>query len=127
MRPQPMIVVRNVPASSAWYQRVLGANGGHGGEEYEMIMVDGRMILQLHKWEAHEHPFMGRPPQESDGNGALLWFQADRFDEAWARIAASGAKVLEGPLLNPNAQHREVWLCDPDGYTVVVCGPYGDL
>jgi hypothetical protein len=43
------------------------------------------------------------------------------------RVRAHGASVLEGPQVNPNARHREVWLRDPDGYVVVVAGPYGDL
>ena len=37
------------------------------------------------------------------------------------------AQVLEGPEVNPNAQHREIWLRDPDGYVVVLAGPCGDL
>jgi len=41
-------------------------------------------------------------------------------------VADLGAEVLEGPLVNVNAQHREVWIRDPDGYTVVVAGPPGD-
>jgi len=28
--------------------------------------------------------------------------------------------------VNPNAKHRELWVKDPDGYTVVVAEPDGD-
>ena len=31
MRPQPMIVVNDVQASSRWYQRLLNLDSGHGG------------------------------------------------------------------------------------------------
>ena len=36
-------------------------------------------------------------------------------------------EVLEGPHLNPNANHRELWLRDPDGYVVVLASAYGDV
>ena len=35
MRPQPLIAVRDVEASSRWYQRLLDCKSGHGGKEYE--------------------------------------------------------------------------------------------
>jgi len=35
--------------------------------------------------------------------------------------------ILEGPRVNPNANHREVWLRDPEGYVVVLAGAYGDV
>ena len=40
VRPQPMLVVPDVPATSRWYQQVLGAVSGHGGPEYEQVLVD---------------------------------------------------------------------------------------
>ncbi|WP_349742301.1 VOC family protein [Roseateles cavernae] len=85
------------------------------------------MILQLHHWDAHEHPHLGDPDLRPYGNGAVLWFQTEAFDAAITRIAALGATVLEAPKVNPLAGHREVWLRDPDGYTVVIAGRYGDL
>lgn len=127
MKAQPLIVVRDVEASSLWYQRVLDANSGHGGKEYERIMRGDEFILQLHDWDAHEHPHLGNPDDKPYGNGVLLWFQTDEFDAALMRIRELGATVLEGPQVNPNAQHREIWLRDPDGYVVVIAGAAGDL
>jgi len=40
--------------------------------------------------------------------------------------ARDGARVLEPLKMNPNAQHLEFWLRDPDGYVVVIAGRYGD-
>ncbi|HEX6535854.1 MAG TPA: VOC family protein [Gemmatimonadaceae bacterium] len=41
MRPQPLIAVTDVEASSEWYQRVLGCESAHGGKEYERLVADG--------------------------------------------------------------------------------------
>jgi hypothetical protein len=45
IRPQPLLAVGDVPASSRWYQRLLGARSGHGGDEYERLLVDDILIL----------------------------------------------------------------------------------
>ena len=49
MKPQPMIAVTDVERASRWYQRILGATSGHGGSEYEQLLVDGEMVLQDRK------------------------------------------------------------------------------
>ena len=125
VQSQPMIAVRDVEASSRWYQQLLGVEGGHGGPEYEMLLSDGALVLQLHHWEADEHPHLG-DPKAAVGNGTLLWFATDDFDAAVTRARKISAHVLEGPLFNPNAQQRELWVRDPDGYVVVLAGPRGD-
>ena len=128
MRPQPLIAVRDVEASSRWYQRQLGCRSGHGGTEYEQLVDEGgRLILQLHAWDAHHHPHMGDPTVKPHGNGVLLWFQIGDFDAAVARAHALSTEILEGPMVNPNANHREIWLRDPDGYVVVLASAYGDV
>jgi hypothetical protein len=45
MRPQPLICVRDVEASSRWYQRLLGCESAHGGPQYERLVLKGRLIL----------------------------------------------------------------------------------
>ena len=126
MKPQPLISVHDVSASRNWYENVLGLSSGHGGDEYERMMYSDRIVLQLHRWDTHEHPHLGDPSLPI-GNGAILWFQTDRFDEIVAKVQTYHAKVLEGPQVNPNANHREIWLSDPDGYIVVVAGMPGDV
>ena len=125
--PQPLISVNNVKISRQWYQETLGLESGHGGDEYERLMAHGNLVLQLHRWDVHDHPYLGSPAAGPNGHGVAIWFQTDEFDQAMARITASKAEILEGPMINQNAQHREVWLRDPDGYVVVVAGGYGDL
>jgi catechol 2,3-dioxygenase-like lactoylglutathione lyase family enzyme len=127
MNPQPLIAVHDVEASSTWYQTVLGLQSGHGGPEYERLISEDRVVMQLHRWETHEHPHLGEPERKPYGNGVLLWFQTDDFDEALARIESARVIILEGPMVNRNANHREVWLRDPNGYKVVVAGRHGDV
>ena len=127
MEPQPLIAVADVEASSLWYRELLGCESGHGGPDYERLLSGGRLILQLHRWDAHDHPHMGDPASKPYGNGVLLWFRTDAFDAAVSRARALGADILEEPHVNPNARHRECWLGDPDGYVVVLAGAEGDI
>jgi catechol 2,3-dioxygenase-like lactoylglutathione lyase family enzyme len=128
MKPQPLIAVADVEASSRWYQRLLGAHSGHGGSEYEQIVDPaGKLVLQLHAWDAHEHPHLGDRALRPYGNGVLLWFQVDGFDAAVERVREMAVEILEGPRVNPSANHREIWLRDPEGYVVVLASGYSDL
>src|SRR4051812_17169334 len=85
MRPQPLIAVADVAASSRWYCALLAASSGHGGREYERIVQGDRIILQLHDWHAHDHPNLGDPDAGAHGYGVLIWFEIDDFDAAVAR------------------------------------------
>ena len=69
MKPQPMVCARDVEKTSAWYQQVLGAQSGHGGPEYERILKDGELILQLHHFDADEHSNMGAAGSSPHGFG----------------------------------------------------------
>ena len=55
MRPQPLIAVTDVEASSRWYQRLLGCQSAHGGPHYERLVSQGRLVLQLHHWDVEHH------------------------------------------------------------------------
>lgn len=62
MRPQPLICVRDVEASSRWYQRLLNCQSDHGGPNYERLLHSGQLVLQLHRWEEqHHHGPIGDP------------------------------------------------------------------
>ncbi len=127
MRSQPLIAVNDVQASSIWYQRVLGFVSGHGGNEYEQLMFDGQMVLQLHHWDAHDRPYIGNPVLKPYGNGVVLWFLATDVELGFNRAKAAGAEILEAIKVNANANHLEFWLRDPNGYVIVVAGAYGEL
>ena len=127
MRAQPMIAVADVPATSLWFQTVLGFESAHGGDEYEQLMSGGQLVLQLHNWDIHEHPYLGRKELTPYGNGVLLWFESDQVEADYERACQAGAEMLEPLHINPRAAHLEFWLRDPNGYVVVVASPYGDL
>ena len=132
MRPQPLIAVADVEASSRWYQRLLVCESAHGGPEYERLVRDGDLILQLHDWEVEQHHEAIGDPAKPAGNGTLLWFETDDFDAAVERTAEIGAEIVMPPHRNPppgeagGPAHRGVWLRDLDGYTVVLASPDGE-
>ena len=131
MRPQPLLVVTVVEASSRWYQRLLGCRSDHGGPEYERLVHGDRLVLQLHAFDvAHDHGPIGDRDDKPYGNGVLLWFEVDDFDAAAARAAElKAAVVLPRPRNPPDGKggpnNWELWLRDPEGYTVVLASPDG--
>jgi catechol 2,3-dioxygenase-like lactoylglutathione lyase family enzyme len=133
MRPQPLIAVSDVEASSRWYQRLLGCRSDHGGPNYErLVSKGGALILQLHRFElAHHHGPIGNPKDKPYGNGVLLWFEIDDFDEAMGRVAELSPPMVLPRHRNPpppgdgGPNHWECWIHDPDGYVVVLASPDG--
>ena len=121
--PQPLIVVRDVSASSRFYTALLGADCGHGGEEYEQVVSEGEIVLQIHHIDVEDHHGPLATPDIPLGNGTLLWFEVADFEAAVARARDLGAEVEREVHENPNAKQQEIWLRDPDGYRVVVAGP----
>jgi catechol 2,3-dioxygenase-like lactoylglutathione lyase family enzyme len=134
VRPQPLLCVHDVEASSAWYQRLLGVTSDHGGPAYERLVAPGgELILQLHAFEVeHHHGQIADPSVRPYGNGALLWFEIDDFDAAVERVGELGAEIVLAPHRNPpegepgGPAHREIWLRDPDGYAIVLASPDGE-
>jgi catechol 2,3-dioxygenase-like lactoylglutathione lyase family enzyme len=121
--PQPLIVVRDVPAASRFYTALLGAESGHGGDEYEQVVADGEILLQIHRLDVMDHHGPLADPNETLGNGVLVWFEVADFDAAVGRARALGATIERDVHLNPNAKQEELWLRDPEGYLVVLAGP----
>ena len=131
MRPQPLIAVTDVEASSQWYQRLLGLQSNHGGKVYEQLVSDGQIVLQLHSFEEeHHHGPIADRQDRPYGNGLLLWFEIEDFDAALERANAMGVEILLPRHRNPpdgngGPNHWECWMHDPDGYVVVIASPYG--
>jgi catechol 2,3-dioxygenase-like lactoylglutathione lyase family enzyme len=131
MRPQPLIAVTDVEASSRWYQRLLSCRSAHGGPEYERLVAGDRLVLQLHRFDVqHHHGPIGNRDDRPYGNGVLLWFEVDDFEDAVARAVEMQATIVLPRHRNPPSgdggpNHWECWLHDPDGYTVVLASPDG--
>ena len=112
-----MIAVRDVEASSRWYQHLLGLKSDHGGPHYERLLAGGVLVLQLHDRETEHHH--GRIGGDGEvGNGVLLWFgEVSDFDDVVARARELGAAVARPPHQVPEGQgsgpgHRELWVKD---------------
>jgi len=131
MRPQPLIAVTNVEASSQWYQQLLGLKSDHGGPHYERLVENGALLLQLHSFEAeHHHGPIANAGDKPYGNGVLLWFEVEDFDAVVERAAAMGVEMVLPNHRNPpdgngGPNHWECWMRDLDGYLVVVASPDG--
>ena len=130
---QTMITVRDVEASSRWYQQLLGLRSDHGGPQYERLLADGVLVLQLHHRDVEHHHGRIGDPDAAVGNGVLLWFgEVTDFDGVAARAEQLQAPIIRPPHPNPpdgqgnGPGHREIWLQDLDGYTVVVASPDGE-
>jgi len=130
MRPQPLICANDVEAGSRWYRRLLCCKSDHGGPNYERLVSDGRLVLQLHRWDKEDHHGRIGDSNLPVGNGVLLWFEVDDFDAAVARATELKAEIVLPRHRNPpdgdgGPNHWEIWLRDPDGYKVVLASPDG--
>ena len=119
MKCYPMLVVHDVIASSKWYQALLGATSGHGGDEFDMIMSGRELLFTLHHRNVHEHPVLA-VPNETPGSGILLYFSVDDVEPVFERARAMGATVIDEPHMNEKAGSVEFSLYDPDGYALTV-------
>jgi catechol 2,3-dioxygenase-like lactoylglutathione lyase family enzyme len=129
VQSQTLIAVRDVRASSRWYQRLLGADALPEHEHrdvYNRVFCDGRLILQLHAWDEEHHPNLVNPDAAPHGHGVVLWFEVADFDAIVKRARSIRAKMVEKPHVNANAGHREMWLRDPDGYVVAIASRDGE-
>jgi catechol 2,3-dioxygenase-like lactoylglutathione lyase family enzyme len=121
-RTWTIIGVRDVPESFTWYQSLFGqplTPPGH--DDFGQVLdADGTVLLCLHQWGAHEHPSLMRPVEASPGNGLLLFFRVDDYDDALHRARALVPLFEEESHENPHTRTREFSLRDPDGYYVTI-------
>ena len=121
-RTWTIIGVNDVPRSFDWYQALFGQQPSLPAHNYfgQILDSDGTVLLCFHKWGAHEHPSLVSPDQGAPGNGLLLFFRVDNFDQALQSARSLVTRLEEEPHLNPNTQTREFSLRDPDGYYVTI-------
>jgi len=121
-RTWTIIGVSDVPGSLRWYQSLFGQpeTPPNHGDFGQILDTDGTVLLCLHQWGAHEHPSLMSPDTASPGNGLLLFFRVDDYDEALIRARAMVARFEEGSHVTPHTQTEEFSLRDPDGYYVTI-------
>jgi catechol 2,3-dioxygenase-like lactoylglutathione lyase family enzyme len=121
-RTWTIIGVANVRRSFSWYRSLFGLPPAEPAHDYfgQIVDTDGTVLLCLHEWGAHEHPTLASPDRAEPGNGLLLFFRVDDFDEALPRARALVAALEEEPGVNPNTGTMEFALRDPDGYYVML-------
>src|SRR5881628_2912422 len=121
-RTWTIIGVADVARSCTWYQCVFGQPKSAPAHTYfgQILDTDGTVLLCLHEWGEHEHPTLTSPDRAEPGNGLLLFFRVDDFDETWARAKALVDRFEEEPQVSPATGTREFALRDPDGYYVMV-------
>jgi catechol 2,3-dioxygenase-like lactoylglutathione lyase family enzyme len=117
-----IIGVADVPRSFKWYQALLGMpQTAPAHDDFGQILEsDGTVLLCLHEWGAHDHPPLMGPDRAQPGNGLLLFFRVDDFDQALPRARALVARLEEEPHMNPATRALEFSLRDPDGYYVTI-------
>src|SRR5690242_16963386 len=121
-RTWTIIGVLDVRRSFEWYQALFGQPTTLPAHDYfgQITDSDGTVLLCLHKWGAHEHPSLMSPEEGTAGNGLLLFFRVDDFEEALARSRALVNGFEEEPHLNSNTLTTEFSVQDPDGYFVTI-------
>jgi catechol 2,3-dioxygenase-like lactoylglutathione lyase family enzyme len=121
-RTWTIIGVADVARSYHWYRTLFGQPESAPAHDYfgQILDTDGTVLLCVHKWGSHEHPTLANPDRAEPGNGLLLFFRVDDFDEALSRGRSLVDRLEEEPQTNPATGTREFALRDPDGYYVMV-------
>lgn len=101
------LLTRDVPRLAGFYRKLLGVPSGGDGEnrEHQFVLARETALTVM------------RDDRPREGQSAALAFTVEDMDEAYARVRALGAEILEGPAKRPwgavNMSFR-----DPDGNTV---------
>ena len=136
-----MIVVRDVESSSSFYRALLGCtevaaaattatdrpstNGLYDPFLHHTQWGADGLVLQLHSWEADHHHGPSVTPTSQWATAPCCGSRSMTSTMWPTGLARLHAPVVLDVHVNPNAGHRELWITDPDGYTVVIASPDG--
>jgi len=116
----PIIAVKDVEASSKWYQSVFNWSSLHGGKKFDVLVSENdEIIMCLHQWGEDEHPTMINP-NITPGNGLILYFRTENMPVIRQNVERLGWAIEEDVHLNPNSTKMEFSLRDPDGYYITI-------
>ena len=121
-RTWTIIGVADVAASFRWYQSLFGQpETAPAHDDFGQILdTDGTVLLCLHQWGAHGHPSLTSADAATPGNGLLLFFRVDDYENALARARTLVSRFEEESHVNPNTRTLEFSLRDLDGYYVTI-------
>ena len=121
-RTWTIIGVADVARSFEWYRKLFGQPETKPAHDYfgQIVDTDGTVLLCLHKWGDHEHPTLMSPDRAEPGNGLLLFFRVDDFNDVLSRARGLVDRLADEPDMNPATGTLEFALRDPDGYYVMV-------
>ena len=118
MQSTPMLFVRDVRASAAWYRELLGATTDHDRDDFDRVVSGDEVLVMLHRWDHAEHGMPARPPGQQAGLGLMVWITVPDLDRIHVRAQSMGSDIVSEPHRNPLAGWREFTLRDPDGYRI---------
>src|ERR1700759_4646748 len=98
-----IIAVKDVEASSGWYQSLFNWKSLHGGKRFDVLVDENdEIIICLHQWGADEHPTM-TDPNIAPGNGLILYFRTGNMQAIRQNAEKLGCVIEEDINLNPNS------------------------
>ena len=116
----PIIAVKDIEASSKWYQSVFECRSMHGGKEFDILVSEiDDVLICLHKWGEHQHPTMVNPGI-APGNGLILYFRTQNMGKIRQNVEKMGYPVELDIHLNPNSTKMEFSIKDLDGYYLTI-------
>ncbi|NIJ56113.1 VOC family protein [Dyadobacter arcticus] len=116
IKVDPIIAVKDIEASSKWYQEVFRCRSRHGGNKFDILVSENDdVLICLHKWGEHGHPTMINPAI-APGNGLILYFRTNNLNDIRQNVEKMRYPIEEEIQLNPNSTKNEFSLRDPDGY-----------
>lgn len=116
----PIIAVKDVEASSLWYQKIFGCKSMHSGKKFDILTNENdEVLLCLHKWEEDGHPTMMNP-EVTPGNGLILYMRTENMEMIHQKVEKAGVIIIEDIHLNQNSLRKEFSIKDPDGYYITI-------
>lgn len=119
-KPDSIIAVKDVLASSKWYQSVFGCKSLHSGNLFDVLVDDNNeVLLCLHKWGEDNHPTM-KDQSITPGNGLIIYFRTDDMTKIRENVDKKSIPIEEEIHYNPNSMHKEFSIRDLDGYYLTI-------
>ncbi len=112
----PIIAVKDLNISVAWFESIFGWKRTHGGQDFAVLEDDNEeIVICLHKWGEHQHPTM-MSPKITRGNGLILYYKTNDIETIRQKLREMNHPVDEDIHLNPNSGKMEFSLRDRDEY-----------